>query len=212
LAALGIGLAVTWWATATQAQREGATDQLIVSFTPNSEAGQQVAGIDLAAVSDPTGDRRLLEIARAWGERLGVPLRVEGLTSGRELLFAIDQEALAAVVAERLGQREGVIDAEVVTGRSGSGDAGGPRIAVAVAPDSAFAAAVAGGERVVVLRDPSGDRSGQVPIATTVEASGPANATLALDLEALVSAVAEHLQADPDVRYVQRNLRLRPYG
>jgi hypothetical protein len=211
LAALGIALAVTWWAAATQAQREGATDQLIVSFTPDSEAGQQVAGIDLAAVSDPTGDRRLLEIARAWGERLGVPLRVEGLTSGRELLFAIDQEALAAVVAERLGQREGVIDAEVVTGRSGSGDAGGPRIAVAVAPDSAFAAAVAGGERMVV-GDPSGDRSGYVPIAATVEASGPANAILALDLEALVSAVAEHLQADPDVHYVQRNLRLRPYG
>ena len=69
--------------------------------------------MDLAAIGDPAEDARLIEVAQDFGERVGIPVRLESLTSGRELLLAVDREALAAAVAERLRQRDDVTSVEV---------------------------------------------------------------------------------------------------
>ena len=65
-------------------------DQVIVKFTTQSEPGQILSQMDLAASADPAADPRLIEVARAFGARIGIPLRLKSLTSGRELLLAVD--------------------------------------------------------------------------------------------------------------------------
>lgn len=190
-----------------QARPESSSDQVIVKFTSQSDAGQALARMDLAAIGDPTEDTRLNEIAEAFGERIGVPVRLESLTSGRELLLAVDHEALAVALAERLRQRDDVISAEVAD--SGNGTKA-PRLAVAFEPESAFAKLVAGGQRVT-LESLSGEGGSGLEVEAEVESSSEDHAVLALDLDALMSSLLERVAADPDVQYAQRNLRLAPY-
>jgi hypothetical protein len=106
LAALAVALAGPWLVAATAHKRaESGDDQVIVKFAPQSEAGQILSRMDLAAIADPAGDPRLTEVARDFGARIGFPLRLQGLTSGRELLLALDYRALASALAEGLRQR-----------------------------------------------------------------------------------------------------------
>jgi hypothetical protein len=193
-------------AASPQAWSESAGGQVIVKFTAQSEAGQALARIDLATIGAPAGDARLSEIARALGERIGVPLRLENLTSGRELLLAIDREKLAAAVAERLRRRADVQGVEVA---DPTGSAG-PRLAVAFAPGSALAKTVASEARVA-LELPPGKIGGPLEVEAAVQSSDRDRAVLALDLDALLSGLLARLEADPEVQYVQRNLQLRPY-
>src|SRR5262245_8403004 len=86
LAALCAGMLGTWLIAAMpDARSESSSDQMIVKFTSDSAAGQALARLDLAATSDPAEDPRLNEVAQAFGSRIGIPVRLEGLTSGREL-------------------------------------------------------------------------------------------------------------------------------
>src|SRR5690606_23753660 len=78
-----------WLIAAGAHASPGSADQVIVKFAPESEAGQVLSRMDLAAVVDPAGDAQLAAIARDLGERIGMPLSLESLTSGRELLLAL---------------------------------------------------------------------------------------------------------------------------
>ena len=207
LGALCAGLMGTWLIAAPlQAQPPSSADQVIVKFSSQSEAGQALAQLDLATVENPAEDARLLEIARRFGERIGVPLRLERLTSGRELLLAVDHEALAATAARRLRQRDDVIRVAV----SGS-DTEAPRLTVEFEPESAFAEKVASETRVA-LESRSGASGSLVEVVAEVLSSDGNRAVLALDLDALMTGLLTRLEADPDVQYAQRNLRLGPYG
>ena len=65
---------------------------MIVKFAVR-ERSRAGAGADgLSAIADPAGDARLIQVARDFGERVGIPLLLESLTSGRELLLAVDQQ------------------------------------------------------------------------------------------------------------------------
>jgi hypothetical protein len=206
LGALFASFMVTWLIVAIPGARsESGSDQLIVKFMPESPAGQALGRMDLAAIDDPAEDARLVEIAQAFGERIGIPLRLESLTSGRELLLAVDHEALAALAVARLRERDGVIEAAVVDQGPGS-----PRLTVAFEPGSAFATAVAGESRIV-LGQLAGEGPSRMAVEAEVASSSQDQAILTLDLEALTSGLVEGLQSDPDVQYAQRNLQLRPF-
>src|SRR5690606_17627267 len=157
-----------------------------------SEAGQVLSRMDLAAVTDPAGDAQLAVIARDLGERIGMPLFLESLTSGRELLLALDRGALLGALAERLRQRDDVARVEVESVEA-------LRLVVAFEPDGAFADMVAGGRRVTL---------GEVEAEVLSAERG--RAVLALDSDALMSTLLARLEADPAVQYAQPNLRLRP--
>jgi hypothetical protein len=193
------------------AQTEGSADQVIVKFTSQSEAGQALARMDLAAIGNPTEDARLVELARDFGERIGIPVRLESLTSGRELLLAVDRYTLAATVAARLRQREGVTSVEVADPATGAGGApASPRLTVGFEPGSPFAETLARGSRVALGHLP-GAGLGAPEVQAEVESAAPDHAELALDLDALMTGLVERAAADPDVQYAQRNLRLTPY-
>jgi hypothetical protein len=206
-AILCAGMAGIWLVTApSQARSERGNDQVIVKFTAQSEAGRALAQMDLATIGQPAEDARLNEIARAFGERIGIPVRLENLTSGRELLLAVDQERLAAALAERLRQRDDVRSVEVAD----PAEAGAPRLAVELEPGSALAATVAREPRVAL--DPlPGTGGSPVAVEAAVQSLEGDRAVLTLDLDALVSGLVARLEAEPDVQYAQRNLRLRPY-
>lgn len=202
-AAWGAGLLAAWLAAAApDAASQGSGDQVIVKFKEQSEAGQTLSRLDLGAIADPAGDVRLTEVARRLGERVGVPLRLESLTSGRELLLGIDYRQLASALAEGLRRRADIASAAVTD--PGRDEA--PRLAVEFEPGSAFAEMVASGPRVAL--EPA---SGLGRIEAEVEMSDRHRAVLALDREALLSAVLARIGADPDVQYAQPNLRMRPY-
>lgn len=204
LAALCAAMVGTWLIAATgQAGSASGGDQVIVKFTSQSEAGQALSQMNLAAIADPAADARLIELAQDLGERIGIPLRLESLTSGRELLLAVDYQALAAALAERLRQRDDVTGVEVA---DGARDGEAPRLVVQFEPDSPFADSVAKGPRVVL--EPV---SGEGEIQAKVQSSERDRAVLVLDPDALMSALLARVKADPDVQYAQPNLRLRPY-
>jgi hypothetical protein len=204
LAALAAALAGPWLVAATApAAAESSGDQVIVKFTSQSEAGQILARMDLAAIAEPAADPRLIEVAGDFGARIGLPLRLEGLTSGRELLLAVDYLALASALAARLRQRDDITGVEVMRPAS---EERTPRLEVEFAPGSAFAALVASGPRLAL--EPV---SGQEEIQAEVQTSERDRAVLALDPDALMSALLARIEADPAVQYAQPNLRLRPY-
>lgn len=204
LAVLCAGTVGTWLIAATgQAGPASGGDQVIVKFTSQSEAGQALSQMNLAAIADPAEDARLIAVAQNLGERIGIPLRLESLTSGRELLLAVDYQALAAALAERLRQRDDVTGVEVAdTARDGEA----PRLLAEFAPESAFAEMVASG---VALESLSGEGPDRLEIE--VQSSDRDRAVLALDPDAITSALLARIKADPDVQYAQPNLRLRPY-
>ena len=174
----------------------GSADQVIVKFAPESEAGQVLSRMDLAAVTDPAGDAQLAAIARDLGERIGMPLSLESLTSGRELLLALDREALLSTLAEHLRQRDDVARVEVESVEA-------LRLVVTFEPDGTFADMVASGPRLAL---------GAGEIEAEVLSAERGRAVLALDSDALMSSLLARLEADPAVQYAQPNLRLRPYA
>lgn len=197
------GLVGMWLIAATShAWSESSGDQVIVKFTSESEAGQILSQMNLAAIGDPAEDARVVGVAQDFSQRIGIPLRLERLTSGRELLLAVDHQALASALAERLRQREDVTGAEVADPGS-AGEA--PRLAVEFRPESAFAEMVAGGSRVAL------EGPGRSEIEALVQSSKRDRAILTLDPDALMSTLLARIEADPNVQYAQPNLRLRPY-
>lgn len=207
VAGLCAGLAGTLLIAATVHSSSGGGDQVIVKFTSHSEAGETLAQMNLAAIAEPVGDTRLVEVARGLGERIGIPLRLESLTSGRELLLAVDHQALTSVLAERLRQRDGVTGVEVLQ-RAGYERA--PRLEVEFEPDSAFAETIASGQQLA-LEALSGDGPARLGIEAEVQFHDRNHAVLALDPEALMTTLLARIEADPDVQYAQPNLRLSPY-
>lgn len=207
VAGLCAGLAGTLLIAATVHSSSGGGDQVIVKFTSHSEAGETLAQMNLAAIAEPVGDTRLVEVARGLGERIGIPLRLESLTSGRELLLAVDHQALTSVLAERLRQRDGVTGVEVLQ-RPGHERA--PRLEVEFEPDSAFAETIASGQQLA-LEALSGDGPARLGIEAEVQFHDRNHAVLALDPEALMTTLLARIEADPDVQYAQPNLLLSPY-
>lgn len=201
-AALWAGMAGTWLIAATAHSADNG-DQMLVKFTAQSEAGQTLARMDLAAIADPAGDARLVELARQLGERIGIPLRLESLTSGRELLLEVDHQALAGALAEALRQRDDVAGVEVL---DPAGQEQAPRLAVEFEPQSAFAEMIASGSGVTV-----GPLSSGGEVEAEVLSSDRDRAVLAPDPDALIDTLLARVEADPDVQYAQPNLRLRPY-
>jgi hypothetical protein len=204
---LGTGLITA----SLEAQTESSADQVIVKFTSQSEAGRALARMDLATIGNPTEDARLVELAQDFGERIGIPVRLESLTSGRELLLAVDRDALAAAVAARLRQREGVTSVEVADPTTGAGgEPASPRLTVGFEPGSPFAERLARESRVALEHLP-GAGPGALDVQAEVQSAAPDHADLVLDLDALMTGLVERAKADPDVQYAQRNLRLTPY-
>jgi hypothetical protein len=204
LVALAVALAGPWLVAASaHAAAESSGDQVIVKFTSHSEAGQILSGMDLAAIAEPAEDPRLIEVARDFGARIGIPLRLQGLTSGRELLLAVDYLALASALAEGLRQRGDITGVEVVRPAS---EERTPRLEVEFAPGSAFAEMVASGPRIALA-----PVSGPGEIEAEVRRSERDRAVLMLDPDALMSALLARIEADPAVQYAQPDLRLRPY-
>jgi hypothetical protein len=204
LIALAVALAGLWLVAATAHAGAGSGgDQVIVKFAPQSEAGQILSRMDLTAIADPAEDPRLIEVARDFGARIGFPLRLQSLTSGRELLLALDYQQLARALADGLRQRADVTGVELMPPAS---EERTPRLQVAFAPGSAFAEMVASGPRIAL--DPV---SGQGEIEVEVRRSERDRAVLALDPDALMSALLARIEADPAVQYAQPDLRLRPY-
>jgi hypothetical protein len=204
LAGWGAWLLGAWLAAATPpAVSQSSGDQVIVKFREQSEAGQILSRLDLGAIADPAGDVRLTEVARELGERIGVPLRLESLTSGRELLLGIDYRQLAGALAERLRGRADI--ASVAVADPGRADEA-PRLEVEFEPESAFAKLLETGPRVAL--EPA---AGLGEIQAEVATSDRSRAVLTLDRDALMSAVLARIEADPDVLYAQSNLRMRPY-
>jgi hypothetical protein len=204
LAALCVGwVGMSLIAATAHSESESSSDQVIVKFTSESATGQALAQMDLSAIADPAGDARLIQVARDFGERVGIPLLLESLTSGRELLLAVDHQGLAVALAERLRQRD---DITAVAMAEPVSDDGAPRLEVEFEPGSAFAELVASGPRVA-LEPVAG--VGEIEVA--VQRLYRERAVLALDPDALLGVLLARIKADPEVQYAQPNVRMRPY-
>ena len=73
--------------------------EVLVKFAAASTGGKLLAAADPESIGTDAALARYLATA---SQEVGIPLRAERLTSGGELLLAIDEEALVSQVLERV--------------------------------------------------------------------------------------------------------------
>jgi hypothetical protein len=143
---------------------------------------------------------------------LSLPLAIRQVTSGAEVLLAIDVRALVEDAAERTRELDGVADARAPLPDESTPPAAvyevrlasGSRAAAALA--AASAAGKATDER---LDDLVGGFSRELALPLRYRIAGDA-LEVEIDLTALTESAAERLREMPEVRYVELNQLFDP--
>lgn len=207
---LGLAAAATYAVTPAPAYVAG---DLIVKFVDASEAGKLLAQV--VAGTKPTD--AAVPIAARLSAELGVPLVAAQVTSGRELVMAIDRDKLKQAMTQLAGRDPAV---RQVTPRDP------PRtvlpaeqlvFAVELSRDSAaqrhVAQAAAAGRTTspavqkLVVRLTAG--MSPQPVGRVDERG---QLVLIMDIAVLTRDLVERLRLRADVEYAQVNIVLKPFG
>jgi hypothetical protein len=168
------------------------TGDLIVRFTEGSVADKLVERALPAADPVPL----VAPLAERLGRSLDADLLALGLTSGRELVLAIDRQRLAARMLARLRADSAVRSAEVPPGQAQRLPASTLAFKVQLAGNGSAAQAL-------------GSRLGAAGPLRIAQAQGT-DLTLEYDVAAWAEQLVQRLQREPEVRYAQLNRVLRP--
>lgn len=187
-----------------------AVQEFIVKFKTGT-AGERAA---LQAMQDQAAQSRVFaEFAATASRELGIPVRIASVTSGRELVVALDTTALTSAVVGSLAKRPDVVRVGVV----GTDDvpqvmAPNPTISVEFARGSAIAKSIARAWPEQPAADPqlralidavAGETGTQLlPEAPAI--------LFSLDLADLAQRLGRRLAARADVEYVQPVTMLQP--
>ena len=146
--------------------------------------------------------------------KVNVPLRISQITSGRELLCAIDSDAVARKVIQRVERRGDVTSAKAQNGGAEPRPfASGPRLIVDLLPDSQTArklseTATTASAELQRFAETVGEDAGLKLMAETL---GSNQIRLTVDMGALLIKLTERLNERLDIEYAQPNYLLQPY-
>jgi len=186
--------------------------EFIVKFKA-ATAGDRIAA---QAAQDQDAQAALFaDFAAALSGEIGIPIRIEAVTSGRELVLGVDAAKVADAAIAGLEERPDVVRAMRVEG-------GGapqvlprdPMLAVEFTADSAIGRRLTEGRPGTSQDDPDildlsrdiADRTG-VPLALRPAASA---IMFTLDVGRLTSELESRLKRRPDVAYAEPNRLLQP--
>jgi hypothetical protein len=187
--------------------------ELIVKFKPGSQAQEAVeearrGGADAAAT--------LTSTTRSLSETTEVPLSFSKLTSGREVVFAIDAQAITDQLtqfADGLEHVGAIRPAALNEGKPTFPP--GPRLVLETVRGSPSALSCEHADVAncdAALRDMADTASRETGLPVQTEMLGENEILLTVDMEALTSRLLGHLKARPDVEYAQPNLMLQIRG
>jgi len=207
--ALGAALALAGalaGGTAADSDTAPAMQQLIVKFKAGA-GGERVAS---QAMQDQARQPALFaELAASLSREVGMPVTIAAVTSGRELVMAVDAPAAVAAAIAAVTKRPDVVRAT----RLESGGAApvvpvDPVIEVEFAADSATAASLA--EGVAATRRLGEDLSRATGLPLVPRAPRAPIVQFTLEIGTLTTELAERLKQRGDVAYVQPVDLLQP--
>lgn len=179
--------------------------ELIVGFAPDSPIERALAGSGGAL----EGNAALAEGLAALSREVGVPLAARQLTSGGELLLAVDRDALVEECLRRLRANPNVERAERLPQPATILPSPREELRVVLRPGSEAArlaaAAREAGEQPPALAALASLLLPDHPAHPTARLGVETEVVLTLDLEALTLDLATRLEARPDVRSVELN-------
>jgi hypothetical protein len=211
---LGLVTAKPLGAEGTLQTSPTAMAELIVKFVAGSEAQQVVS----AAVQEATQRNESLgRLTQTLSAQLNVPLQVQRVTSGRELVCSVDTNAVAQQVAAHLERREDVQRAmPMATDPAAQGPGHrNPRVLIEFTPDSNAAATLA-----EALRESPGSSSALQGLAQslrdgldlplTMQPEQVQRLVLVVQMESVIAELVERLRQRSDVEYAQPTFLLKP--
>lgn len=181
--------------------------EAIVKFVEGTEGSKTIAQVSQSSSSDL---RPLTPTIQALQSKVGIPLQATQITSGQRVVLSVELDALINSIVEKLGARQNVALAQVL-----SSDLDQPRlfplpksIAVAFLPDSLESDLIAHH-----AENPSDSRFGKmvakierdIGIPLSVETSGENTILLRVDVQKLTMVLIERLQRLAEVESAQPN-------
>jgi len=182
---------------------------IIVKFKDDSSSGKLMSQIVRGAMQLKEAEK----VAARLSQRLGVPLTPVRVTSGRELLLAIDRDRLTRDVLQRATRNSSVSKAEPVHAPAGVLPPREMKFvldlqkgAAAEREASRRPAATADSAEIKTLVD---DAAGDLKAAASASVDERGRLVLAIDMAALTTQVAKQLEQCTEVEYAQPNLMLK---
>lgn len=187
--------------------------ELIVKFAPGSPVERALAG----GSGELSGNAALAEGLANLSREAGVPLVARQLTSGGELLLALDREALVEETLGRLRENPNVTRAERQAQAETILPSPREELRVDLRPGSeaarlALTAGREGGAQPPALRALASLLLPDHPARPTARLAGGAEVVLTLDLGALTLDLASRLRERPDVVTVELNRLAEAYA
>ncbi len=182
--------------------------ELIVGFRAGSDASQAVStAMAGGLVADPAMDDYL----KALSERVGLPCAVRQITSGGEILLALDEEALASTIAEAAAAMGAVQSAEA---RPAAESRFGPSHEVAVQFDAASAEGKSMATAAAGAEPPSSvgrwiSQLGEELGLKLRGSVGEGGLVLTVDLGWATQELMKRLREQPEVAFVEPNQLLQ---
>jgi hypothetical protein len=186
------------------------TREFIVKFEAGSEGDRAAAEAMQDPSRQPAAFAKLSE--RLVGET-GIPVHVSAVTSGRELVMAVDAAAVTSAVVASLRERPDVVRA-IAMDMDGTPQAipRDPVIAVEFTADSPIGRRLAAGRPERLSEDPAFRQlqDGIARLAGVPLAPLPNAAAFTLDVGRLTTELGDRLKQRADVEYVQPNTLVQP--
>lgn len=187
------------------------TLEAIVKFSSTSSMGREIGRM---LDEGSSALERLSEPIDSLEGTIGIPLEARGITSGRELVVGIREDAWLGAVERACREQEAVATAALVDVRSDSSLLATHRVEVRLAASTPE-------RRVIAAAYPEAPRSDRVqalaealaaPSGVPVDGAALAEDRLGLTIarRAAVTMLLERLRASDSVEYAQANVLLRP--
>ena len=182
--------------------------EALVTFAGGSDGE---AALEAALAGALHEDDAMLGYLADFSNALGIPVRAQRLTSGREVLLEVDRDALSAALVELL-RRDRDPESVRPVDTSAESPFQDPRVEVRLtfAPGSTEADLLAEARREDSAADPlddlAEDLAGSMGLPLTASATGDLELSLQISMTGLTAELLQRLREHPDVAAAELNL------
>ena len=212
--ALGLVTTKPLWAEVKLRNPQTAMAELIVKFVAGSEAQQVVSAAVEEGVERNAG---LVRLTQTWSDQLNVPLQAQRVTSGRELVWSVDINAMAQQVAAHLQRREDVQRAMPMATDPATQGPGhrNPKVLIEFTPDSNAAKTLAkalqeSSESSAALQGLAESVGDDLGLPLTMQPEQVQRLVLSVEMESVIAELVDRLRQHSDVEYAQPTFLLKP--
>jgi len=159
----------------------------------------------------------IVRLVQTLSAQLNVPLQAHRVTSGGELVWSVDTNAVAQQVASHLERRDDIQRALPITADTSKGPGyQNPNVLIEFTPDSKYAKTLAktlqeSPTSLPVWQGFSRSVGNDLGLPLTIQPEQVPRLILAVHMESLLAELVERLRQRSDVEYAQPNFLLQPH-